>query len=238
MNTLPIYSSRTDAGYGMFTGIIEGLGTITRINTPGQGQRMAIAADYPLDQTKIGDSIAVNGACLTAVSISGNRFEVDVSPETVSKTTFKTARVGDRVNIERALRLSGRIDGHLVSGHIDGTGTIAGLEKSGNAIIITFQIPERLGPYLIAKGSVAVDGISLTINSCRAERFDVSIIPHTSTLTTLTMKQVGDRVNIETDMIGKYVERFVKRFQGQTQDDEPADKSSIDMEFLAKSGFL
>lgn len=221
----------------MFTGIIESLGTITGIQTSGQGRRFSIDADIRLDQTKIGDSIAVSGACLTAVRIEGRRFEVDVAPETLAKTTFGSAKVGNRVNLERAMRLSDRIDGHLVSGHIDATGTIATREALGNAIIITVQAPAAVLHYMIVKGSVAVDGISLTINSCTADSFSVSIIPHTATLATIGFKKNGDAVNLETDMIGKYVERFVR---GDSLRDPVAGTkgAGIDLDFLARSGFL
>lgn len=218
----------------MFTGIIEGLGTITMIRPSGQGKRLTIEADYPLDQTKIGDSIAVSGACLTVVVIDGKSFEVDVSPETLSKTTFGRAKIGDDVNLERALRLSDRIDGHLVSGHIDGIGSVKNIKTLGNAIIITFEVTESLSRYMIRKGSVAVDGISLTINNCDHGSFEVSIIPHTAKLTNIGLKKIGEYVNIETDMIGKYVERFTRN----DDKEQKTGKSSIDKQFLAKSGFL
>lgn len=221
----------------MFTGIIEGLATIQAIQPAGQGRRLVIESDVALDAAKIGDSIAVNGACLTAVKISGTRFEVDVSPETVQRTTFGSAKIGDRVNLERALRLSDRLDGHLVSGHIDGMGTIKSRQLTSNAIIITIEVPEALSRYMIKKGSVAVDGISLTINDCHRDSFEVSIIPHSAKITTIGFKKVGERVNIETDMIGKYVERFVTARFGDDQD-MPTGKSSIDMQFLARTGFL
>ncbi len=187
----------------MFTGIIEGQGNIAAIRSSGQGNRVTIEADFSLDQTKVGDSISVSGACLTAVKIENRRFEVDVSPETLKTTIFDQAKVGDRVNLERALRFSDRIDGHLVSGHIDGTGTVKQREILGNAVIVTIEVAESLTRYMIAKGSVALDGISLTINSCNAGSFSISIIPHTAKLTTIGTKNRGDRVNIETDMIGK-----------------------------------
>ena len=193
----------------MFTGIIEGFGTIREIRQEGQGKRMAVDADFFLEQTKIGDSICVSGACLTVIMIDDKRFTVDVSPETFENTTFKSAKIGDRVNLERALRLSDRIDGHLVSGHIDGIGTVTLKQNIGNAIIVSFKVPEFISHYMIQKGSVAVDGISLTINNCGHDSFDVSIIPHTAKLTTIGLKKAGDIVNLETDMIGKYVERFV-----------------------------
>ncbi|QTA86400.1 riboflavin synthase [Desulfonema magnum] len=215
----------------MFTGIIEGLGTITSIQSSGQSRRLSLEADFILDNTKIGDSIAVSGACLTAVTLEGKQFKADVSPETLGMTTFGKAKVGDRVNLERALRLSDRLDGHLVSGHIDGTGILKHRKITDNAIIITIGVSESLSRYMIKKGSVAVDGISLTINDCDPYSFSVSIIPHTAKLTTIGFKKIGDPVNIETDMIGKYVEQFVtgKKETGQ---------SSVDMAFLAKNGFL
>lgn len=221
----------------MFTGIIEGFGSITAIKPSGNGRKISVSSDLDLDQVEIGDSIAVNGACLTAIRIYGNRFDVDVSPETVDRTTLKHARIGDRVNLERALRLSDRIDGHLVSGHIDGVGTIQRKESSDNALLLSIGVPEMLTRYMILKGSVAVDGISLTINTLDANGFGVSIIPHTARLTTIITKDVGALVNIETDMIGKYVERFVTgeidRF-----DKTDEEKSPINMQFLADSGFL
>ena len=221
----------------MFTGIIEGLGNIAAIRSTGQGNRVTIEADFSLDQTKIGDSISVSGACLTAVKNEGHRFEVDVSPETLNTTTFDKANVGDRVNLERAMRFSDRIDGHLVSGHIDGTGTVKQRETTGNAIIVTVEVAESLTRYMIAKGSVAVDGISLTINRCDAKSFSVSIIPYSAKLTTIGFKNRGDRVNIETDMIGKYVERFLGGVSHPGKDQVP-DRSVIDREFLLKTGFM
>ena len=221
----------------MFTGIIEGLGNIAAIRSTGQGNRVTIEADFSLDQTKIGDSISVSGACLTAVKNEGHRFEVDVSPETLNTTTFDKANVGDRVNLERAMRFSDRIDGHLVSGHIDGTGTVKQRETTGNAIIVTVEVAESLTRYMIAKGSVAVDGISLTINRCDAKSFSVSIIPYSAKLTTIGFKNRGDRVNIETDMIGKYVERFLTGVSHAGKD-QTIVRSAIDQKFLIKTGFI
>ena len=220
----------------MFTGIIEGLGRIAMVRSSGKGKRLAIDADFILDGTGIGDSIAVSGACLTVVEIGKSRFETDVSPETLEKTTFGNAGTGDRVNIERALRLSDRLDGHLVSGHIDGLGTIARKKMDGNAVLISVGVPESLSRYIIKKGSVAVDGVSLTVNNCDEGWFEVSIIPHTGQLTTMGFKEKGALVNIETDLIGKYIERFVgSRFNSEN---DKASKSSIDMEFLARTGFI
>jgi riboflavin synthase len=181
----------------MFTGIIEGLGTITAIRPSNRGKRLTVDADYLLDQTKIGDSIAVSGA----------------------------------------LRLSDRIDGHLVSGHIDGVGSIKQRKKTGNATIVVIGVPELLSRYMITKGSVAVDGISLTINNRSRDCFDVSIIPHTEKLTTIGFKKVGDYVNIETDMIGKYVENFIAEKSVNAIKKETG-QQSFDMQFLAKTGFI
>ena len=220
----------------MFTGIIEGPGNISEVIRSDQGMRLTVESDFDLDRTKIGDSIAVNGACLTVVKLSGRRFQVDVSPETLVKTTFRSAKVGERVNLERALRLSDRIDGHLVSGHIDGVGTIKSKQNMGNAVIVAVETPPSLAYYMIKKGSVAVDGISLTINNCDENGFEVSIIPHTAVITTIGLKNTGGIVNIETDMIGKYVERFVS-LKGDEGRPGPS-KSVIDKEFLFKTGFL
>ena len=221
----------------MFTGIIEGLGTIAEIRPSGRGKRLLIDADFLLDQTKIGDSIAISGVCVTVIIIAGKRFEIDISPETIARTTFATAKTGDRVNLERALRLSDRIDGHLVSGHIDGIGTIKDKKRTGNAIIVVIDVPEFLSRYMITKGSVAVDGISLTINNRARDCFDVSIIPHTAKLTTIGLKKAGDYVNIETDMIGKYIENFIAEKPANNIKKETG-QPSVDMQFLEKTGFL
>lgn len=221
----------------MFTGIIEGLGTVQTVTPAGRGRRLTIAADFPLTGSRVGDSIAVNGACLTPVSLDAERFTVDVSPETVVRTAFVEVRAGERVNLERALRLSDRLDGHLVSGHIDGVGRIRERRNESNAIVLTVDLPPALARYLIPKGSVAIDGVSLTVNSCGADRFSVSIIPHTAGLTTVGFKKVGSRVNIETDMIGKYVERFlmVPRSDATTEADSAG---GLDRDLLARYGFL
>jgi len=221
----------------MFTGIIEGLGTVAKLRSSGRGKHLVVTTDFELSGMKVGDSIAVNGACLTAVMLSANRFEADLSPETLSRTTLNKVKPGERVNLERALRISDRLDGHLVSGHIDGIGTLSGREGADNAIIITIAVSEALLRYVIPKGSVAVDGISLTVNDCSHDRFSVSIIPYTSKLTTLRFKKKGDVVNIEADMIGKYVERFVQRTDGGHKKD-PGKKAAVDRELLLKSGFL
>ncbi len=220
----------------MFTGIIETMGTVTGTRPAGAGSRMEIRADKDLSATKIGDSIAVNGACLTAVEISGRVFSVDVSPETLTRSTLGDTRTGTRVNLERAMRLSDRLDGHLVSGHVDGQAGIQTIRDEGGIRIVGFSADASLSRYMIRKGSVAVDGISLTINGCGEDWFEVTIIPHTAGITTIGFKKAGDRVNIETDIIGKYVEKFVT---GNAYSDEsPKPGTGIDMELLAKTGFL
>jgi riboflavin synthase len=210
------------------------MGTIEAISPAAEGRELTIAADFHLEGTRIGDSISVNGACLTAVRLQGRRFDVDVSPETVARTTIGSARVGDSVNLERALRLGDRLDGHLVSGHVDGLGVLASRETAANALVLTFRTGPELTRYMIEKGSVAIDGVSLTINQLRPDNFQVSIIPHTAMLTTVGRKRVGQECNIETDLIGKYVERFVK--PGESSGRQGA--GGVDMDLLAKSGFL
>ncbi len=222
----------------MFTGIIEGLGTIKKIKSSGQSSRITIDTGFSLESTKIGDSIAVNGTCLTAVEINQNQFDADVAPETLDKTVIGDLHPGDRVNLERALRLSDRLDGHLVSGHVDGTGLIEEKQPLANAIIIKIKLPEDLARYTIQKGSIAIDGISLTINECGDGFIKLSIVPHTAKLTTIGFKKPGDRVNIETDVIGKYIEQFVSRGRNANGTKDSQNGSSVTMDLLAKKGFL
>lgn len=229
----------------MFTGIIESLGTLRRVQQSGEGKILTIETDMDLSQSRVGDSIAVNGACLTAVSIDRHSFSVDMAPETVSRTTFRKMQSGARVNIERALRLSDRLDGHLVSGHIDGTGIIRSKQRKSNAVIVAISVSNKLASEMITKGSVAVDGISLTINRCSDTDFEVSVIPHTAAITTIGFKDVGDEVNLETDMLGKYVRKFlevgseggVETFRSNTAAGVTP-KKDISMALLAKNGFL
>ncbi|WP_022667969.1 riboflavin synthase [Desulfospira joergensenii] len=220
----------------MFTGIIESFGTIKRVESAGEGKILQIATDLELSDTRIGDSIAVNGACLTAVRLGKNDFSVDVAPETISRTTLKTASAGTRVNIERAMRLSARIDGHLVSGHIDGTGIVKSLTSRSNALILEVSVDPDLARDMIEKGSVALEGISLTLNRCWDTGFEVSIIPHTASVTTIGLKRIGDRVNIETDMLGKYVRKILTGNVLKNRMGKP--DQGISMETLAKNGFL
>lgn len=220
----------------MFTGIIEGLGSIIQIAKSDYGMRLTVESDFILDEVKIGDSMYVNGACLTVIKIEGKRFQADVSPETLEKTNFKKAKIGERVNLERALRFSDRINGHLVTGHIDGTAIVKSRRETGNAIIFSFEISRSLTGYIIKKGSIAIDGISLTINNCDENNFEVSIIHHTAGLTTIGFKKAGDKVNIETDIIGKYVERFVAGIAEKNTKEKSS--SILDKEYLAKMGFI
>lgn len=221
----------------MFTGIIEGLGTVKSLTREAGGLRMGIEADFPMDEVKVGDSIAVSGACLTVIDFQDNVFEVDVAPETLSKTTLRHLRLGDRVNLERSLCLGNRLGGHLVTGHVDGVGVVRAKRPLANAMLFAFGVPEALSRYIVQKGSVAVDGISLTVNACKRSTFEVSIIPHTAKITTLGFKKVGDPVNIETDIIGKYVERFTEHSaNGYTQTEDKT--SSIDETLLTKAGFM
>lgn len=221
----------------MFAGIIEGMGSIRRIEPNGEGRILAVETSLDLSDTKIGDSIAVNGACLTAVKIQNRLFEVDVAPETVRRTTFRNAAPGDRVNVERALKLSDRLDGHLVSGHVDGTGTVASKHRVSNAWVISIEADRELLDEMIEKGSVAIDGISLTVNKCGENCFEVSIIPHTAGITTIENRSKGERVNIETDMIGKYVKKFLRKGRGK-EDGGAQAGNDISMDLLGKYGFL
>lgn len=221
----------------MFTGIIEGLGTVKSLTRTAGGRRMGIQPDFPMDQVKMGDSIAVSGTCLTIVDFQNNILGVDVAPETLSKTTLGQAKVGYRVNLEQALRFGDRLGGHLVSGHVDGVGVVNAKRPVANAILFTFGVPEALSRCIVRKGSIAVDGISLTVNTCNRISFEVSIIPHTAKITTMGFKKVGDPVNIETDMIGKYVERFTRPFsEVETRAKDVG--SSVDENLLTKTGFM
>jgi len=196
----------------MFTGLIEDLGKIAALRLRNGSAVMTVQTKLPVRRMAMGASIAVNGACLTVVKKLKNAFTVDVSPETLACTNLSTLRPRSLVNLEQPMRLNERLGGHLVTGHIDGVGTIAAMEKQGEFTIFSFRVAKELGRLLVAKGSVAVDGISLTVNQCRREGFSVAIIPFTLQHTNLQERRVGDRVNIETDLIGKYVHSFlVKR---------------------------
>jgi len=210
----------------MFTGIIEDLGTVNRISRKGEDALLIVDTSMNLDDINIGDSISVSGACLTVTEKGDKRFSADVSAETLARTNLKSLKTGDKVNLEKSLRLNSFLGGHLVLGHVDGIGKIQEKVSKANSIQFGFEIDVELARYIVEKGSVAVDGISLTVNRCEKNSFYVNIIPHTARSTTLGFKKVADLVNIETDIIGKYVEKFLNPGKG------------IDMNFLAEHGFL
>lgn len=210
----------------MFTGIVEETGNVHGIRKGSTRARLTITARNVLDGTKTGDSICVNGVCLTVTELTVNSFSMDVMPETMSRSSLGDLRVGSPVNLERALRLSDRLGGHLVSGHIDGTGRIATIREDENAIWYTIDTSPEIMRYIIDKGSVAIDGISLTVVNPQQKRFEVSVIPHSLKETNLHTRKTGDRVNIECDLIGKYVEKLTK-----------AGKGGISREFLYENGF-
>lgn len=212
----------------MFTGIIEGIGEIKEVKGAEKGLSLRVSIPNIFDDIKIGDSIAVNGACLTAKTITGGSFIADVSAETIRRTTMGRLKTGDRVNIERALMLSDRLGGHIVTGHIDGTAKIVDKRQEGESVKIMFSLDKELLRYIIKKGSIAIDGISLTVNELNSASFSVNIIPHTKEKTTLLDKSVGDEVNVEVDIIGKYVERLLGKGK----------ESPIDKAFLSEHGFL
>lgn len=216
----------------MFTGLIQDVGTVRSLRRSGSAVRISIATRFPMEELTLGESIAVNGVCLTAVSFGGGSFEADLSPESLERSTLGDLIPGSLVNLERALRLCDRLGGHLVSGHVDGIATVVERRQDANAVRFTFRIPAELSRYLVEKGSVAVDGISLTVNEVGGDSFGLAVIPHTLAATTLKDARPGCRVNVETDILGKYVERLLKGekalFKG----------GGVDLHFLAKHGFL
>ena len=218
----------------MFTGLIEGTGKLKTIEPRGKDMRFSIQASFDLEGFQAGESVAVDGVCLTVVSWQARAFTVDVSQETISRTTLSQRSVGDEVNLERALRLGDRLGGHLVNGHVDGKAIVMARKQRGDSLVFTFEVVVELGRYIIEKGSVAVNGVSLTVNRCDEQSFDVNIVPHTARWTTIGTWRVGDEVNIEVDIIGKYVERFVRTMQ---EGDSPS-TSGVDRGFLAKHGFI
>ncbi|MGC4099155.1 MAG: riboflavin synthase [Nitrospira sp.] len=217
----------------MFSGIVEEMGAITVLKKTLSGTRLTILASTVMGDLKVGDSVSVNGICLTVVSKSERDFSVEVSPETISVTTLDTFVVGMPVNLERAMRLNERIGGHLVAGHVDGVGVIRSRHQDSNAIVFTIGAPPEILRYCVAKGSITVDGISLTINDMNDKGFSVAIIPHTAKVTILGLKQVNDPVNLESDLIGKYVERLL---QDRGQLSKPT--ISIDTDYLQKRGLI
>jgi riboflavin synthase len=208
----------------MFTGIIEAMGAVRRITRKGEDGLLDVDAAFDLSDVQIGDSVAVSGACLTVTAKTGQVFTADVSAETLARTTLKSLKAGDKVNLEKALRLNSFLGGHLVLGHVDGTGKIRERSQKSNSLVIGVEVEDALARYIVEKGSIAVDGVSLTVNRCEKSTFYVNMIPHTAQVTTLGFKRTADLVNIETDILGKYVEKFLAPRQG------------LDMDFLEEHG--
>lgn len=237
----------------MFTGIIEEIGKITGVSKGAKSSRLTIKGSVIFQDMNIGDSIAVNGVCLTVTSKTGDTFTADVMAETLRRSSLGNLNVGSYVNLERAMAANGRFGGHIVSGHIDGTGVIENFVKEDNAVWVTVKADIRLLRYIIEKGSIAIDGISLTVAYVDDRCFKVSLIPHTGANTTLLDKKVGDVVNLENDVVGKYVEKLL-RYNGQKQEMTPGinaivkgvespndnrkSSSGLTMDFLANNGFL
>ena len=218
----------------MFTGIIEEVGIIKEVKRGVKSSKLIIKANKVLEKTRVGDSICTNGVCLTVTNVKGNSFEADVMAETLRRSNLGLLDIGNKVNLERALNLESRLGGHIVSGHIDGIGQIISLEKEDNAIWVTVKAASEILRYVVLKGSITIDGISLTVAYVDDSCFKVSIIPHTASETTLISKKIGDTVNLECDLIGKYVEKLLG-LEGNKKDDS---KCSLNEEFLRSNGFL
>ncbi|WMJ84695.1 riboflavin synthase [Oscillospiraceae bacterium LTW-04] len=212
----------------MFTGIVEETGVIRSVRKGGHSAVVTIGASVVLDGLKLGDSVAVNGVCLTVISLSDNTFSADVMHETMTRSNLWNLNADSTVNLERAMPLNGRFGGHIVSGHIDGTGVIRSVQKDENAVWYTIKTAPVILRYVIKKGSIAIDGISLTVAKISTHDFSVSVIPHTAKSTTLGERRVGDTVNLENDCIGKYVEKLLGA---------SAHQSGISKEFLSRYGF-
>ena len=216
----------------MFTGIVEELGTVRSVLTNRRSAKLSILANSVLRDAKLGDSIAVNGICLTVTEYGNNWFTADVMPETMQRTSLGDLISGSKVNLERALRMGDRLGGHIVSGHIDGTGVIKAKQPLDNAILISVETEPALLRYVVRKGSVSLDGISLTVVDCTNQWLSVSIIPHTIAATTLHVKEVGARINIETDMLAKYTEKLLGLSEVNSK------KSTLSRDFLSANGFF
>jgi riboflavin synthase len=218
----------------MFTGLVEGIGKVKGINRMGEGMVLTLSPLFHMQDAKVGDSVSVSGVCLTITTIGGQGFSVDVSAETLSRSTLRYLKQGDEVNLERALRVTDRLGGHLVLGHVDGVGRIVSREQKERSQVLRIGLDPGLSRYIIEKGSIAVDGVSLTVNQCDEKGFEVNIIPQTGRETTILQKRVGDSVNVETDLIGKYVEKFLTTQQSR---ENTKQRQSIDEEMLRKFGF-
>lgn len=219
----------------MFTGIVEEQGVIKSIISGRNSAVITIQCKKVLEGTKIGDSIALNGVCLTVTSIGGNEYSADVMHETLRRSSLRQLKKGDVVNLERAIAAEGRFGGHIVSGHIDGTGMVMNIAEDDNAVWYTIESSEKVLKYIVEKGSVAIDGISLTVAEVSEQCFKVSTIPHTRKETNLSERRAGDMVNIECDVIGKYVERLMNFSDDNVSGGE---KSRITKDFLSENGFI
>ncbi|MFT8315230.1 MAG: riboflavin synthase [Clostridium sp.] len=216
----------------MFTGLVEEIGTVERIIKGAKSAKITIRAHDVLDNLKLGDSISTNGVCLTVVDFNNNYFTVDVMAETIRRSNLKNLSIGSSVNLERALQLNSRLGGHIVSGHIDGIGVIEKYKTEDNAVWITIDTSPELLKYIVEKGSIAIDGVSLTVAYVDEKSFKVSIIPHTKDATSLLKNKIGDEVNLECDIVGKYIEKFL----GLKED--KSNSKGIDLDFLASNGFM
>ena len=197
----------------MFTGIVAGLGTVTQVDETPTGRRLRIEERAVLDELKVGDSVAVNGVCLTAVEVDGGAVSVDVVQESLDRSNLGDLRGGGRVDLERPMPASGRFDGHIVQGHVDGVGVVSSIAQEGDAVRMRIELPEKLARYVVEKGSITVDGVSLTVTDVGTELttwFEIVLIPHTLEVTVLGLRGVGDRVNLEVDVLAKYVERLMR----------------------------
>lgn len=218
----------------MFSGIVEEMGAVQAIDKGLAGAKFSILASVILDDLRVGDSVSVSGTCLTVTHLEDRGFSVDVSTETLNRTILGKITMGTPVNLERAMKLNARMGGHLVTGHVDGIGILRAREQDGNAAHLTVKASEDIMRYCVTKGSITMDGISLTINAVTDRSFAVAIIPHTAKVTTIGLKQVGDSVNLESDLIGKYVERLLQA--NGTLPSPPA--PIIDRDYLQKRGLL
>ncbi|MDA2911087.1 riboflavin synthase [Nitrospiraceae bacterium AH_259_D15_M11_P09] len=218
----------------MFTGIVEEIGVVKALESSLAGTRLTILASTVMETLTVGASVSVNGACLTVVAVGDREFSAEVSRETLSVTALGRLITSAPVNLERALKINERIDGHLVSGHVDGVGTLTSRRQEGNAIVLRIEAPKEVLRYCVPKGSITVDGASLTINELNDRSFSVAIIPHTAKVTTLGVKQAGETVNLEADLIGKYVERLLQERGNLPPKPAPA----IDREYLQKRGLI
>ena len=214
----------------MFTGIIEGKGKVLRVERRGGARRLTIEFPLHLTEVQLGDSISINGVCLTIVEKGNQTSRLDLSEETIKKSVLSELKEGDTVNLERALRLNDRLGGHFVTGHIDGIGVITEKKKERDFVNLRVRVPENVSKYVVPKGSIAVDGISLTVNECRGKEILLTIIPYTLEKTTLMDKRAGDHVNLEADILGKYVEKLLNRRDGKSE--------GLDLSFLKEYGIL